>query len=100
MAENKVPIFPTPSGWKLRLRTVHATKNTFARIIREYSAGNLDHDTFRNLIYGLSQYQVYLKLEDQTEFEKRVQRLETILCEKLPDGSFGLLSDLRKGGKS
>ena len=88
MAEKTLPTYPAPLPFKPRLRTVKAAKSTFEKIMRLYAAGELDNESMRVWVYSMSQFQNYLKLDNEQEFQRRVERLETIICEKLPDGSY------------
>lgn len=60
----------------LRLRSPKATRQTFARIIREYGRGNLDERLYKSLVWGLSQYLGAFKIERELEIEKRLEEIE------------------------
>ena len=47
---------PRRTGFDLRLRTLKSTRQTFARVLREYARGNMDEGTYRALVWGLSQF--------------------------------------------
>ena len=67
-------VLPVP-----RLRSVKSTRQTMARYIRAYAAREIEDTTFKTIIYGLAQYQSYLRLEAEVEFEKRLEALEARL---------------------
>jgi len=60
----------------LRLRSVTSTRQTFARVLREYARGTIGQDEYRQLVWGLSQYLGALRLEKDTEIEARLQEIE------------------------
>lgn len=83
MAERKFPVYPKPLEFRLRTRTLKTARQTFARIFRTYAEGKIDHETFRNMIYGLSNYLDYLKTEAEinildrlAEIERRLKQIE------------------------
>lgn len=85
MASNGIkpgPVFPGPLGFPLRLRTLKSARSTHARILRVYGQGLIDHETFRNLIFGMSSFLSYLKTEVDQKFEDRLAVLETAILKK------------------
>ncbi|SIP92997.1 hypothetical protein SAMN05920897_101319 [Alkalispirochaeta americana] len=60
----------------LRLRSVASTRQTFARVLREYARGTISQDEYRQLVWGLSQYLGALRLEKESEIEDRLQEIE------------------------
>lgn len=83
--------YPAPIDFQLRLGSIKSTKSSMAKIIRQYSKGLMSHIQFRNLIYGFSSFLSVCKMDNEQETERRIGRLETIICERLPDGSYGKL---------
>ncbi len=60
----------------LRLRSLKASRQTHARILREYAKGTIDTETYRAVVWGLNNYLAYLKAEQAEELERRVIALE------------------------
>lgn len=65
-----------PIPFPLRLRSVQSTRQTFARVLREYGRGTISEPIYKSIVYGLSQYQSYLRLEADMELEKRLEAIE------------------------
>ena len=68
--------FPVPVEMKLQLNTVKNTRNSMARVLREYTRGKIEHETLRNLTYLFSQLIAIHRLEKDIEIEKRIKELE------------------------
>lgn len=60
----------------LRLRSPTSTRQTLARVIREYGRGNLDRDMYKDLVWGISQFLGAFRIERDLEIEKRLQEIE------------------------
>lgn len=54
-------------AFRLILKDARATKRTFQRLLRKYAAGEIDKEMHRTLVYGLSVYLGYLKLERESD---------------------------------
>ena len=75
--------FPCPIDMKLQLNTVKNTRNSMARVMREYTRGQIEHVTFRNLVYMFSQLIAIHRLEKDIDIEKRLLELEQKINEQL-----------------
>lgn len=71
-----------PRGLKncqLRLNTLENSRQSLTRIIRMYTKGELDHEPYRDIVYGFAGLLAYWKLEKDCEIEKRLDRIEDTL---------------------
>ncbi|MCF7939506.1 MAG: hypothetical protein K9L68_12975 [Spirochaetales bacterium] len=62
--------------YALRLRNLKCSKQSFARLLRAYSRGEISQEFYKDLIYGLSQYAHYLKMHSEQEILERLEKLE------------------------
>ena len=60
----------------LRLRSLKSSRQTHARLLREYARGTIDEPTYKALIWGLSNYLSYLRAEREQELERRLDAIE------------------------
>ena len=67
---------PAPLPFTLRLRSLKSTRQSMARVLREYGKGNISQKIYRDLIYGISQFAFLLKTEKEAEIETRLQAVE------------------------
>ena len=65
-----------PAPFSLRLRSIKSARQTLARILRERGKGNIDRETFRDLIYGMSHLLAFMKTEKELDIEERLQVIE------------------------
>ena len=79
--------YPAPLDMKLQLNSVKNTRNSMARVTREYTGGKIDHVTFRNLVYMFSQLTNIHRLEKDIEIEKRLKDLENKINDQLSNKS-------------
>jgi len=70
---------PDVLGFNLRLRTLKSSKNTFAKLMRERAAGRMDDGLFRSLIWSMSVYIGFLRLETEQNINDRLDALENLL---------------------
>lgn len=73
------PYRPSDGKTRLTLNSIENSRKTIGRLLRKYYYGQLDESTFRTLIYGLSHYLSYLKLEMETDLERRIEAIEDVL---------------------
>lgn len=73
------PTEKKPIPYRLSLRTVKASRQTFARLMRGYADGTIDRDDFKTLIYAFSHYLQFLRLEKDLNIEERMEALEAQL---------------------
>ena len=78
--------FPGGRGKKatftgLNLDTLDDTRQSFARVIREYSTGDISENMARTLGYLLSNYLAYWKHADDLRIEARIQAIEGAINE-------------------
>lgn len=67
---------------QLRLNTLENARRTYARILRARFTGELDRETYRDLIYGFSTFIGFWKLEKTEELADRIDALEDLLKER------------------
>jgi len=67
---------------KLQLNTPKNARNSYSRVMRLYTAGKVDHATFRNLVYAFSVLINLLRLEKDIEVEKRIEAIEKQIREQ------------------
>lgn len=67
---------------QLRLNSLPNTRRTFARLLRARMNGELDQKTYRDMIYGMSVFSQFWKLEATEELQERLDALEDLLQER------------------
>ena len=73
-------------GFDLRLRSLNSSRQTLARLIREYGRGAIPQDVFKDLVWAMSQFLGYLKESQTQDLEARLAALEASLAVKAPGG--------------
>lgn len=68
-------------GFDLRLRSLKSSRQTLARVLREYGRGTIDDATYRGLVWGLNNFLGYLRESGAEELEVRLKTLEAKLDE-------------------
>ena len=67
-------------GLFLALDTFEESRESFARILKAYAETEINHDYFRDLVYGMSGYLQYwrtdIELKDIKEIRERLDYLE------------------------
>jgi hypothetical protein len=76
---------PPALEFDLRLRTLKSSKNTFARLMRERARGTIDDGLFRSLIWAMSIFIGYLRLDAEQGLEDRLRAIEDLLQRRKPD---------------
>ena len=71
--------YPDPLGFSPRMRSIKATRTTFARIVREFSAGEIDIASMRAYCYAFSTMLSIQKAEADLDVERRLEELEAKL---------------------
>ena len=74
--ENRSVTIPRGTIPRLRLNSLENTRKSYARILRMYARGELLPAFFRNLVYGMTGFLSYWKLEADLEIEKRLEAIE------------------------
>lgn len=54
---------------------------SLAKIIRQYKAGEIQADVYKNLVYGISQLAHVFRTETELEQDKRIEEIEKMLQE-------------------
>lgn len=67
---------------QLRLNTLENSRKSYARVIREYQAGNIEDQQARTLGYLLSGLLSYWRLESDLRVEERLEKIERALEER------------------
>ena len=67
---------------QLRLNTLANTRKSMARLLRMRLREELDREVFRDLCYGFSAYCQIWKLEQDSDFEKRLETVENRMDER------------------
>lgn len=75
-----------PLDMKLQLNNVKNTRNSMARVTREYCAGRIEHLVFRNLVYMFSQLISGHRLESDLRIEDKIRDLEARINEQCKNG--------------
>ena len=65
-----------PKPVRFILGTLESSRNTFARVLKAFSKGNIGTERYKNYVYGFTAYLAYLKLERECDIEKRLDALE------------------------
>lgn len=80
MSDDSFDVIETPkkprASFLLRLASLKSTRQTFARLLREYAAGRVDRDTFRDLCYGLGGFLAVFSKEIDNDFDDRLTKIE------------------------
>ena len=64
---------------QLRMNTLEKSRQSLTRVIRMYTKGEIDHEGFRDIVYGFAGLLSYWKLEKDCEIEKRLDAIEDAL---------------------
>lgn len=67
---------------QLRLNTLQNARRTYARILRARFTGEIDRETYRDLVYGFSTFIGMWKLQQTEELAERIDALEAMLEEQ------------------
>ena len=67
---------------QLRLNTLQNARRTYARILRARFTGEIDRETYRDLVYGFSTFIGMWKLQQTEELAERIDALEDLLRER------------------
>ena len=78
--ENQTPP-PHKQKGSLTLNNLKNTRQTLARIIRLYNAGDISQEKYKNLIYGISTLAHIFKAEFEISSEERIKAIEKALEE-------------------
>ena len=65
----------------MTLNTLKNVRATLARIIRQYNAGDIPEQKYKNLIYGLSTLAHIFKTEFEISSAERIAAIEKALAE-------------------
>ena len=63
-------------SWKPRLGSLKTTRQTMARLFREWAGGNVDDQDFRTGTWALSQIVGAYRVEKELEIETRLREIE------------------------
>ena len=66
------PVLP----FQLRLRSLKSTRQTFARLLREYGKGRVPESLYKNLIWGLGGLITAFKEEREESTAKKLEAVE------------------------
>ena len=72
---------PVASKGRFALNTLKNTRNTLAKVIREFEAGKMDAVKFKGLVYGISQLAAIFRMEAEIRQEERLEAVERALAE-------------------
>ena len=67
---------------RLGMRDHNAARLTLARLIRSYHRGEMESQTFRDLVYGFNTLLSYFKHAADLDIEKRLEAIENALSGK------------------
>ena len=62
-----------------RLRTLDGAKDFYCEVIADFAAGLISERSARALVYALTGYLQYLRLDADTRIEERIEELERTL---------------------
>ena len=79
-------------GDVLKLDSLEATRETFARIIQLYGAGKVSENQARTFCYLLAGFLSYWKTEKDFDIEARIETIEALLAEDATYGTPGVLA--------
>ena len=68
-----------PIFFALRLRSLKSTRQSMARVLREYGKGTISQQVYKDLIYGISQFSALLKTEKEFDIESRLLQIEEVI---------------------
>jgi hypothetical protein len=66
----------------LRLNTLKTSRQSLAKIIKQYDAGELLSGKFRDLVHAFSVLLQYHKAQNEIDFAERLDRLERLVIER------------------
>ena len=61
---------------RINTKSHESTRISLGRLIRSYQAGQIDSQTFRDMIYGLNLLLGFFKLELEQDVERRLEAIE------------------------
>ena len=67
---------------RLGMKDHRSARLTLGRLIRQYHAGELESQTFRDLVYGFNTMLSYFKHAADLDIEKRLEAIENALSGK------------------
>lgn len=70
---------PTPVLQDLKLSTLEETRESYERIIQAFAESMISENNLRALVYALSGYLNYWRLQKDMEIEKRIEAIEEAL---------------------
>ena len=82
--KNLTPSHPVP--FDMRLGSLRSSRQTLARIIREWGKGTLSEQDAKTGTWLMSAYLGFLKLESTEDVEKRLAAIEKALTVKNDEG--------------
>ena len=62
--------------FQLRLGSLKSTRATLARLVRKYASGEIDRETFKDIVWALSQLVQVMKIEKDSNLEERLDEIE------------------------
>lgn len=69
-----------PIPFAFRLASVKSARQSMSRLIREYGKGNIDRDAMRDCVYAISHLSNLLKMEHDSDLDKRIEELEAAIA--------------------
>ena len=64
---------------RINTKSHNHARQSLGRLIRSYQKGELDSQTYRDLIYGMNTLLGYYKLGLEADYEARLQAIESAL---------------------
>lgn len=68
-----------PQKKRLNLKDTAAARGSLCALMRQYHNKQIDHTTFKNMIYGYSKLLEYFKHHHEIELDKRIEALEAVI---------------------
>ena len=72
---------------RLGMKNHNSARLTLARLIRAYHAGEMDSQTFRDLIYGFNVMLSYFRHAADLRIEDRLDEIENRLADQRKEGN-------------
>ena len=68
-------------GPRLILNNIKNARLSFGRVIRAYLRGDITREEYRDIVYGLSHYLGYLKVEIDLDLEQEIEEIKAMMGE-------------------
>ena len=73
---------PLYIGFDLKLNNIKSSQKTFSKILQGFSNGTIEEKTYKSLIWGMSLFLPYMKLNAEQDILDRLKEIEKSMEKK------------------